>query len=240
MDKKLAPLDSFDTATQPDAPDRTRRDLALALLALLGGGTVASRVEALPLSAKLDFFTVNRLLAKYGIAMSGSEDRATRQDTIDTTIHPVTRTRYVSTIELPDDLGAIIPCIKTSYFDQITEFTHLMPNHDTGEVTACFRTVIAHESDRTIIPCISEHYNEEGTAPLCRLAVPLEHEEAEFSLLDPNAGPDSAAPLHMQTQWKPDGSVASVRLAIGPQDFPLSIDVGGKHYELKGGELVEQ
>ena len=241
MDKKLAALDSLDTATQPDTPDRTRRDLALALLALLGGGAVASRVEALPLSARLDFFTVNRLLAKYGIAMSGSEDRATRQDTIDTTIHPVTRTRYVSTIELPDDLGAIIPCIKTSYFDQITEFTHLMPNHDTGEVTACFRTVIAHDHhDRTIIPCVSEHYNEEGTSPLCRMAVPLEHEEATFSLLDPTAGPDSAAPLHLQTRWAGDGSVSEVRLAVGPENFPLSIDVGGKRYELKGGELVQQ
>lgn len=222
------------------APDRIRRDLALALLGLLGGGAVASRVEALPLSARLDFFTINRLLAKYGMTMDGTTDRATGQDTIDTTIHPVTQTRYVSTIELPDDLGAIIPCIKTSYFDQITEFTHLMPSPTTGEIIPCIRTVIAHEHDRTIVPCISEHYNAAGTAPLCRMAIPHEHEEATFSVLDPNAGPDSVAPLHLETHWAGDGSVRQARLAIGLQDLPLSIDVGGKHYELKGGELVQQ
>jgi hypothetical protein len=184
---------------------------------------------------------MDRILAKYGMAIGGYEDRAARRDVIEGTIRPQERTAYDSTIELPDESGAIIPCVKTSYFEQKSDFVHLMPSPVTGEVEPCFRTHIEHEhANGLIIPCVSEHYDATGRSVLFRASVVHEHEEASYAVQDAAAGPDSAAPMVVDTRWAGDGSVSEVRVTIGREDLPVGIEVGGRRYVLQHGRMVEQ
>lgn len=144
-------------------------------------------------------------------------------------------------IELPDASGAIIPCIKTSYYEQKSDFVHLMPIRATGALAPCFRTHIEHEhADGLIIPCVSEHYDATGQKALFRAAVMHEHEEANYTVFDASAPLDGAAPVQVDTRWAGDGSVSQVRVAVAPENRPLVIEVGATRYRLREGRLVEQ
>ena len=222
------------------ANDLDRRRVVLGLLALLGSGALVDEADALPRNYAKELAQLNRALQKYGLQIGGVD--GLKEDLVSLTVHPLPATEYVHTIELPDDLGAIIPCVKTSYFAKVTDFVHLMPG-ESGEATPCYRTRIAHEHDGDIIPCVSEHYDATGAGALFRATVVHEHEAASFAVLDAGAAPDSAAPLALDAEWTPDGNVASASLTIGQsftdREVPLRITVGSKTYELKGGELVE-
>jgi len=142
-----------------NSPDVHRRQLGVGLLAVLAGGLgLAQTAQAFSRRAAGDFAAASRILAPYGVTVTG--DTSSGHDVLDLDITPLPATEYSETVRARNRLGGLDPCVKTSVFEDDASFTHFHP----GEIVPCVRTTIeghalaTHElfdaADGDIVPCV--------------------------------------------------------------------------------------
>lgn len=125
-------------------PDLSRRQLGAGLLAVLGGGLgVVSTAEAFAPNARGHFTAASRILGGYGVTVVGDTSRS--YDAINFTVVPLAGTEYNQTVVMRNRLGEVIPCLKTSVFEDDVIATHFHPTGD-GEIVPCVRTTIEGHS----------------------------------------------------------------------------------------------
>ena len=151
-----------ETNQDDNQPDSTRRQLGMGLLAVLGGGLgMVQTAEAFPRGTAARFAAASRILAPFGVSVSGKVDRNTvpAHDVLTLQVVPLDGTEYTEIVGTLDRLGEIIPCIKTSIFDDDVNFSHFHP----GQLVPCVKTTISdtlatHElfdaDQGGIIPCV--------------------------------------------------------------------------------------
>jgi hypothetical protein len=164
------------------AVDGGRRRFGAGLLAALGGGLLVRSAEAFPAAAPGQFNAATHILGPYGVSVGGAFDAALGHDVLTVTALPQAGTQYDFVgAELTSD-SDILPCWRTSSFDETTTFLHYTP----GGIIPCIKVTIAgplmtydlidpHEGD--IIPCIrvaAEHTADGGLGPIVVTADPDE------------------------------------------------------------------
>jgi hypothetical protein len=152
------------------APEAGRRRFGVGLLAAVGGGLLARKVEAFPAAAGGHFNSATQILSHYGVSVGGSFDAELGHDLLKVTALPQAGTQYdLVFAELTSD-GGLDPCYLTSSFDGTITSVHFAP----GGIIPCIRVTVAgplmtyelidpHEGD--IIPCIrvaAEHTADGG------------------------------------------------------------------------------
>ena len=150
----------LDTTKAPGSPpDISRRQLNVGLLAVLAGGLgIVKTAQAFPRRATGDFTAASRILAPYGVTVFGVDSSG--HDLMGFGIVPLPTTEYSQIVGTRARPGEIVPCVKTSVFEDDASFTHFHP----GEIVPCIKTTIeghalaTHEvfdsARRGINPCV--------------------------------------------------------------------------------------
>lgn len=248
-------------AHDPAGPaDPERRNLTLALLGLLGGGLLAEEAAALPLTAPLDFTTVNLLLKKYGLSLNGKADRSTSRDVLTLKAAPVYRTQYDFEVREMNGAGVVAPSYRTSVYEGRADFIHFDPDSVMG-LEPCIRVAVDHGGLETY-----EHFapaTGAGTHERLRVEVQPGRSSFEFDWtiaaggdmcirtvveaqqqsVELRQGPlqQGLPPLPfawMIAERNGDGSLRTLMLATEDTHLPLRVRVGNRRYDLVNGELV--
>ncbi len=252
-----------ETNQDDNQPDSTRRQLGMGLLAVLGGGLgMVQTAEAFPRGTAARFAAASRILAPFGVSVSGKVDRNTvpAHDVLTLQVVPLDGTEYTEIVGTLDRLGEIIPCIKTSIFDDDVNFSHFHP----GAIVPCVKTTISdtlatHElfdaDQGGIEPCwraesemldgghigtiVATHFHPTagGMEPCIRTTIDG-HRLATYELLEANERGQAVPTFTLATQMLEGGALGAVEVTIDNPNLPLRLQIGGNTYLLVEGELV--
>jgi hypothetical protein len=214
-----------------------RRRVVAGVAAALGGVAIAPAAQAFPRSAAARFRAASEILAPFGVSVRGaSANGRVSHDVLSLEVEPRANTQVDHVVGHRDELGGIIPCIKTSVFEGVDELSLYDPL--ASAIDPCMTTV------RQGGVVVSEHFDPGATRPdpsdgeiipciRTTVAGPL----ATFEAFDATAG-DIIPCIRVQTEMLPGGALGAIALEVDP-GLDFSVQVGDRLYRLEGGELVE-
>ena len=239
-------------------PDAGRRQLNAGLLVALAGGLgMAATAQAFPRSAPGQFNAASRILAPYGVTVSG--DNASGHDRLRFDVAPLPDTEYTQVVGAPNRQGGIDPRWATSVHGDDAVATHFHP----GEIIPCIRTTI--EDDRLAthelfdadqggrVPCFkvesemlagghfrnitATHFHDGAIVPCVKTTI-AGHALATHEVFDTTDGV-AARRLAVATEMGTGGALGGVKVALDPRLASFELNVGDRTYRLVGGELLE-
>ena len=142
-------------------------------------------------------------------------------------------TKLPTIIAEADAVGGIVPCVKTSFFEDVTEFTHFDMNA-AGGVVPCVKTTIA-------VPVITfEHFDVDaagGIVPCVKTTVdePL----TTFELFGAGAVSGILPCVHVGAERLADGELGLIEVSVNEPELRFVVVIGSRTYRLVSGQLVE-
>jgi hypothetical protein len=202
----------------------TRRGV-IAGLAAAFGALAARTAEAFSLRDRLRFRAASELLDELGVTVRAD---TAGHDVLVLDVVPRPGIQYDEIVRERTRPGEIVPCLRTSVFGGVEQFSLFDP--DSGAIEPCYRTT------RREGVVTSEHFHPRvsGVDPCLRTTVT--DAEASVELLDLTDG-DIVPCLRVLSQMRPDGALGPVELTVDP-DEDLTVRVGADVYRLVDGKLV--
>jgi len=211
-------------------PDR--RTFTLTLLATLAGALVARRSEAFVQGAEKLFAKASQALRHFGVSVTGTSDRG--HDVLRITALPEPAIQYDFAINEVNEAGGIVPCVLTSFFEEITTFTHYEMDVTSG-IQPCTRTTIAE-------PVVTfEHLDVDaagGILPCVKTVI--DTALTTFELFDEGAFGGVVPCVHVGAERLADGGLGEVVVSVNEPDLHFVVRIGTRVYRLVDGQLVEQ
>jgi hypothetical protein len=237
----------------------SRRRFATGLFVSLAGGLILRPAEAFPRGSDSLFEAATRILQRFGLSVSGAFDQVLERDVLTIDALPDPETQYDFVVNDVDAAGGIQPCVKTAFFQSLSEFTHFEPNV-AGGIQPCTKTTVGGASSTFeeldvnlaggIVPCTRTTVDEPATVfeqfdvnvaggiqPCSKTTV--EEALTTFEVFDPNAVGGIVPCVMVATEQLPRGGVGQVVVEINEPDLNLVVQIGPRTYRLVAGQLVE-
>lgn len=212
-------------------PSPTRRTFGITVLAAIGGALSVRTAEAFPEGSLRLFALATQILKRFGLSVSGASERG--HDVLTVNALPEPEIQYDFVLNEADTFGGIVPCTKTSFFEDVTEFTHFDMNA-AGGIVPCVKTTIAE-------PVITfEHFDADaagGIAPCVKTTVdePL----TTFELFGAGAVSGIQPCVHVGAERLADGELGLIEVSVNEPELRFVVVIGSRTYRLVSGQLVE-
>ncbi len=108
-------------------------------LAAIGGVLSVRTAEAFPEGSLRLFALATQILRRFGLSVSGASEEGHDALTVSALPEPEIQSDFV--LNEADAFGGIQPCTQTSFFEDVTEFTHFDMNA-AGGVVPCVKTTV--------------------------------------------------------------------------------------------------
>jgi hypothetical protein len=173
----------------------------------------------------------SQILRRFGLRVSGAV--AAGHDVLTVSALPLAETQYDFVVNDRNEAGGIVPCMKTSFFADVAEFTRFEADAAGGIVP---RTKTTGAGPATTFEQLD--VNEAGGIVPCMKTF-VEAPLTTFEIFDPNAAGGIIPCMHVAAERLADGSLGPVEVAVEEPDLSLVVRIGALTYRLVDGRLVE-
>lgn len=246
--------------TRSHSHTASRRRFVTGLCAALGGALVARPAETFPRGSNALFEAASRILRNFGLSVTGAFDQLLSRDVLTISAIPDPDTQYDFMVNEVDAVGGIVPCVKTAFFQGLSEFTHFETDVVAG-IVPCTKTSVGGATSTFeqfevnvaggIQPCtkttagdaatIFEQFDVNvagGIQPCVKTTVLATL--TTFELLDPNVVGGVVPCVKVASEQLPRGGPGEVEIEINEPDLNLLVRIGPRVYRLVAGQLVEE
>ena len=205
---------------------------SLTMLAALASTIVARSSEAFIEGTEKLFAKATQALRRFGISVTGASDRG--HDVLTISAVPEGAIQYDFAITEVDEAGGIQPCSLTSFFEEVTTFTHYDMDI-AGGIQPCTRTTVAE-------PVVMfEHLDMDtagGIVPCTKTVI--DDALTTFELFDDGAFGGIQPCIHVAAERLADGALGEVIISVNEPSVSFVVRIGARLYRLVDGRLVEE